>query len=165
MPIAGRYRDISRLTQGAYRQQIAKGLRSQRVQLAVAKAKLHSIVREIENDLTPEAIEAVLSVMQTLTENPGRPGAWRDRTGNLRDSILVVILKPMQSKTVDYKHGKTTARNSSKRVVGILLAGMEYAIHLEAKSGYSVLGYAVESLKRQATPALAKKLKLRNLKL
>lgn len=163
MPRAGKYKFISKATQAQYRGEVAGRLRGQRIQLARALGKLHDIVEEIENDLSPEAIEAVLSIMLNLAKNPARPGAWVDRTGNLRDSILVVIMKPMETKSVDYRHGQTTARNPSKRVIGILLAGMEYAVHLEKTTGYSVLGYAVESLKKQVTPTLAKKLKLKKL--
>jgi len=132
----------------------------QRDQLQRARAKMDEIIQTIEQDLGPEALEAVLSVMQTVAKNPSRPGAWRDRTGNLRDSVMVEILKPLEMKVVDYRHGRTTAHNDTAMLLGLLYAGMEYGAALETRPGYSVLGYAVESLKRRLTPQLAKKLKI-----
>jgi len=161
MPRINKYADITKARHAAVRQLTGERMWKQRAQLAAARKALSEVLEYIEQDLSPEALEAVLSVMQTIAKNPARPGAWRDRTGNLRDSIMVEILKPGQTKTVDYKHGQTTATNDSKNVVGLLYAGMEYAAPLEAKSGYSVLGYAVESMKRRLTPELAKKLKIR----
>jgi len=45
----------------------------QRDQLQRARAKMDEIIQTIEQDLGPEALEAVLSVMQTVAKNPSRP--------------------------------------------------------------------------------------------
>jgi len=164
MPKIGKYRDISKITQASVRFGHAQRLKAGRVQLARARARLDLIIKEIENELSPEALEGILTIMQNIAKNPSRPGAWRDRTGNLRDSIIIEILKPLQTKIIDYKHGQTTGRNDTKQILGLLIAGMEYAIPLEVKEGYSVLGYAVESVKNRMTPTLVRKLKLRKLR-
>lgn len=156
----GRYRSISKTTMPKVRSATGKQMWNQRDQLKRARAKMDEIMEAIENELGPEALEAVLSVMQTVAKNPARPGAWRDRTGNLRDSIMVEILQPLEMKSVDYHHGTTTAHNDSDMLLGLLYAGMVYGSALETKPGYSVLGYAVESLKRRLTPLLVKKLKI-----
>jgi len=161
MPAINKYRFLSKAKHAEVRQLTGEWLWQQRAQLQSARRALAEVIQYIENDLCPESLEAVLTVMQTIAKNPARPGAWRDRTHSLRDSIQVEILRPRETKVVDYGHGQTTATNDSKDIIGLLYAGMEYAAPLEAKSGYSVLGYAVESMKRRLTPELAKKLKIK----
>lgn len=160
MAKTGRYRDLSKSRMPNVRARTGRALWSQREQLDRARAKLSEIVAQVENDLGPEALEAVLSAMQTLAKNPSRPGAWRDRTGNLRDSIMVEVLKPLEMRPADYRHGRTTMHNDTAMLIGLLYAGMDYGAALETKPGYSVLGYAVESLKRRMTPQLAARLKI-----
>lgn len=158
---SGRYRDISKSSMRRVRTATGRRMWGQRDQLQRARAKMDEIIQAIEKDLGHEALEAVVSVMQTLAKNPSRPGAWRDRTGNLRDSIMVEVLQPLEMKAVDYRHGRTTAHNDSDMILALLYAGMTYGAALETKPGYSVLGYAVESLKRRMTPLLVKKLKIK----
>ena len=156
----GRYRSVSKATMPKVRAQIGQRMLGARSNLTMARYKLDRIMEYVEEELSPEAIEAVLSLMQNLAKNPARPGAWRDRTGNLRDSIMIDVLKPKAIKIENYRHGRTVAHNDSDMVTGILYAGMEYAEPLETKEGYSVLGYAVESLKHRMTPVLVQKLKI-----
>ena len=160
MAKTGRYRDLSKSRMPKVRAKTGRILWGQRQQLDRARARMSKIIEQVENELGPEALEAVLSVMQTLAKNPSRPGAWRDRTGNLRDSIMVEILRPLEMRPADYRHGRTTMHNDTALLMGLLYAGMEYAAPLETKPGYSVLGYAVETLKRRMTPTLAAKLKI-----
>ena len=127
--------------------------------LAQAFARTDALIKEITEEMTPYAIEALLSQAQTIAKNPARPGAWKDRTGNLRDSIMVEVLKPGESRAVDYHHGSTTANNDSEETTGIIYAGMDYGVTLEFRPGYSVLGWAVESIKKRLTADLAKMLK------
>ncbi len=156
----GRYRSISKASMPKVRRTTGRQLWKQRAQLERARLKLNTLMTQIEDELGPEALEAVVSVMQNIAKSPSRPGAWRDRTGNLRDSIMVEILQPLEMKAVDYRHGRTTAHNDTAMILALLYAGMEYGAALETKSGYSVLSYAVESMKRRLTPLLAKKLKI-----
>lgn len=151
----GRYRDISKSTMRGVRTATGRRMWGQRDQLQRARAKMDEIIQTIEQDLGPEALEAVLSVMQTVAQIAGPVPP-----GNLRDSVMVEILKPLEMKVVDYRHGRTTAHNDTAMLLGLLYAGMEYGAALETRPGYSVLGYAVESLKRRLTPQLAKKLKI-----
>lgn len=160
MAKTGRYRDLSKSRMPQVRAKTGRILWGQRQQLDHARAKMQELIEQVENELGPEALEAVLSVMQTLAKNPSRPGAWRDRTGNLRDSIMVEILRPLEMRPADYQHGRTVVHNDTAILIGLLYAGMEYAAPLETKPGYSVLGYAVETLKRKMTPILASKLKI-----
>jgi plasmid stabilization system protein ParE len=156
----GRYRSISKTSMPGVRAKTGRLLAKQRANLAQARHNLDVIMEHIEKEFGPEALEAVLSVIQNVAKNPARPGAWRDRTGNLRDSIMVEILKPNEVKILNYRHGRTVGKNDTKMILGLLFAGMEYGAALETRPGYSVLGYAVESLKRRMTPLLAQKLKL-----
>jgi len=142
------------------RTQTGRRLWQQRDQLQRARARMDELVELLEKELGPEALEAVVSVMQTIAKNPSRPGAWRDRTGNLRDSIMVEVLQPLEMKTADYRHGRTVAFNDTAMLVALLYAGMDYGAALETRPGYSVLGYAVESMKRRMTPLLAARLKI-----
>lgn len=160
MAKTGRYKDLSKSRMPKVRAKTGRILWGQRQQLDRARAKMSEIIEQVENQLGPEALEAVLSVMQTLAKNPSRPGAWRDRTGNLRDSIMVEVLQPLEMRPADYRHGRTVVHNDTAMLIGLLYAGMEYAAPLETKDGYSVLGYAVESFKRRMTPILAAKLKI-----
>ena len=160
MAKTGRYRDLSKSRKPRVLAKTGRILRGQRQQLDRARARMQELIEQVENQLGPEALEAVLSVMQTVAKNPARPGAWRDRTGNLRDSIMVEILKPLEMRPADYRHGRTVVHNDSAMLIGLLYAGMEYGAPLETKPGYSVLGYAVESLKRKMTPTMAAKFKI-----
>ncbi len=163
MPIiakTGRYRSISKSSMPKIRAKYGERMIGARANLTMARHKLDKVMEYIEEDLSPEAIEAVLSVMQTVAKSPSRPGAWRDRTGNLRDSIMIDVLKPREVKMENYHHGRTAAYNESDILTGILYAGMEYGASLETKPGYSVLGYAVESMRNRMTPVLAQKLKI-----
>ena len=129
--------------------------------LEQAFLKTDLLIKELTEEMSPHAIEALLSQAQKIAKNPARPGAWKDRTGNLRDSIMVEVLQPGESKSVDYKHGSTVAHNDSQKVTGIIYAGMEYGSALEFRPGYSVLGFAVESIKNRLTSGLAKLLKFK----
>jgi len=142
----------------------AKRMANASNQAEQALASLGAILESVENELGPEAIEAILTEMQNLAKNPARPGAWQDRTGNLRDSIMIEVLAPGESRVVNYGHGSASATNdSSEMMVGILYAGMEYAVPLEALSNYSVLGFAVEQLKKRLTPKLAEMLQFQKI--
>ena len=127
--------------------------------LEQAFLKTDLLIKELTEEMSPHAIEALLSQAQKIAKNPARPGAWKDRTGNLRDSIMVVILKPRESRTADYHHGTTTAQNDSEESIGIIYAGMEYGLSVEFRPGYSVLGWAVESIKERMSTDLANMLK------
>jgi len=159
-PKPGKYRSISKTAMPRVRAATGKRMWQQREQLERARARLNEVMAHIEKDLGPEALEAVLSVMQTVAKNPARPGAWRDRTGNLRDSIMVEVLQPLEMKAADYRHGRTVAHNDTAMLIGLLYAGMDYGAALETRPGYSVLGYAVESMKKRMTPLLAARLKI-----
>lgn len=159
-PKPGKYRSISKTAMPRVRAATGKRMWQQREQLERARARLNEVMAHIEKDLGPEALEAVLSVMQTVAKNPARPGAWRDRTGNLRDSIMVEVLQPLEMRAADYRHGRTVAHNDTAMLIGLLYAGMDYGAALETQPGYSVLGYAVESMKKRMTPLLAARLKI-----
>lgn len=159
-PKSGQYRSISKTSMPKVRAKTGRILWGQREQLNHARARMSEIMAQMETELGPEALEAVLSVMQAVAKNPARPGAWRDRTGNLRDSIMVEVLQPLEMKAADYRHGRTTAVNDTAMLIGLLYAGMDYGAALETRPGYSVLGYAAESMKKRMTPLLAAKLKI-----
>ena len=133
--------------------------------LMIVRQQMSDLVDEIENDFSVEGLEAVLTLMVNLAKNPARPGAWVDRTTALRNSISFVIVKARQSLSTSYQtasgYESVRVKNNTKNLIGLIYAGMFYGAYLEFTPGYSVLGYAVESFKKKATPVLLEHLKFK----
>ncbi len=76
-------------------------------------------------------------------------GPWTDRTGNLRNSISVNIramreVPAGQNPGSPSEHEKPVIRVEGDDYIGVLSAGMEYAIWVERTQGYWVLTGAID---------------------
>lgn len=88
-------------------------------------------------------------------------GSYKDRTGNLRNSIGYVVLKNGNIVHENFKgQGKEVALKASRKYsmgyVLIVVAGMKYAAYVEAR-GYNVLSSA-ELLAESEMPKMLKRL-------
>lgn len=86
------------------------------------------------------ALESILREMINDIKDKSRAGRWTDRTGNLRDSIFQVVLEVGETKSKDTPDGVVSVTNSERsQIIGVVVAGMEYAIFVELKDGFDVL--------------------------
>lgn len=99
-----------------------------------------------------KALEKALEyIVREIVNYAKRHGPWTDRTSNLRNSIGCNI-----KQVKEIKSGANVSRAMSRMLakpviavegddyVGVVSAGMEYAIHVELKSGYWVLQGALD---------------------
>ena len=96
--------------------------------------------KEHLEDCVKNAFDDILSRMQEDVVEIGRPGRWNDITGNLTKSIVRLIVKPMESGTVQIPEGQITVINTrSTMIFAFLVAGMSYAINVELRENRDVL--------------------------
>lgn len=118
---------------------------------------------------------AVLSrlrfIGETFITNARSNDTYKDQTGNLRSSIGYLILKDGKQFEASFPGDKSAGRDAAKKVVAdvsgkhpkglvlIVVAGMEYALYVEA-TGRDVLtasGIAAENDLKKAVEKLSKK--------
>jgi hypothetical protein len=124
--------------------------------------------KDVENYLQKRLVlieKEILRQLQYLGEKcvaDGRiNGTYRDRTGNLRNSIGYVVMKNGNIIHENFKgQGKEVATNAARKYltgyVLIVVAGMKYAAYVEAR-GYNVLSSA-ELLAESEMPKMLKRL-------
>ena len=103
-----------------------------------------------EEKAAKDALEYILRKMVTYVKHYG---PWEDQTSNLRNSISINI-NTMREWPADTPKGALQAMASENEkpvlqiegddYVGVLSAGMEYAIWVELKEGYWVLTGAID---------------------
>jgi len=105
------------------------------------------------------ALESVMREMINEIKDSSRAGRWQDQTGNLRDSIFQVVLDPRETKSTDTPDGSVSITNQEGGdiIIGVVVAGMEYAIFVELHPSLSVLQEVFNSWQ----PKLAKELNQR----
>lgn len=117
---------------------------------------MQSLSRAVEaNDRAIKAaFEWILLQMVNYAKNYG---PWTDMTGNLRNSISVNIramrtVPAGQNPGPPGEHEKPVIKVEGDDYVGVLSAGMEYAIWVERAQGYWVLTGAIDKFE----PLMAK---------
>jgi hypothetical protein len=124
--------------------------------------------KDVENYLQKRLVlieKEILRQLQYLGEKcvaDGRiNGTYRDRTGNLRNSVGYVVMKNGNIIHENFKgQGKEVATNAARKYssgyVLIVVAGMKYAAYVESR-GYNVLSSA-ELLAESEMPKMLKRL-------
>ena len=107
-------------------------------------AAIGQLNRFLSNDAVEgcikKALESILREMVNDVKDKGRAGRWTDRTGNLRDSIFHVVLEPRERKDTGTPDGVISVKNDEgKQIIGVVVAGMEYAIFVQLRDGFDVL--------------------------
>lgn len=134
----------------------------------------YSYVIKQQQNAKEAAITALNYVGLECVKEARQNGKYTDRTGNLRSSIGYVVLENgIPIKKGGYQKVLSTATEAQAKsdslisslaatyktgLVLIVLAGMDYAVYVEAK-GYNVLNSA-ETLAKQLVPQMLKELGL-----
>lgn len=134
-----------------------------RAKMEKATQKLHS---EVVRTLARLGEECVIKA-----KDRPQTESWFDQTGNLRNSIGYIILRGGQivrkggfiGKSAGAKEGRKFAEQVARKYptgyVLVIVAGMKYAVHVEAMEGKDVL--ATPTLyARKRLPELMEKLKI-----
>lgn len=114
------------------------------------RRNIRAVRKAVDAGMFAPAVEAGLRVIVNDIKDPMRPLAWNDVTGNLRASISFQIEGELGPKPTPElgedgiptgRLFNTTAYKSGRigGVFGVVFAPPDYAIELEARSGYSVL--------------------------
>ena len=99
---------------------------------------------------------------ESFVRNARQTNTYRDRTANLRNSIGYSAIAPgsrQESANVHAKQAISEVENEVSDHGLILVAGMDYAYHVEAK-GYDVISNSVETAKVQHKRLLEQMLKI-----
>ena len=135
------------------------------------KNGFYKYVADIQENALRDAIDTLSFVGEQCVKEARLSGKYTDRTGNLRSSIGFAIVQDGRIiRQSSFEKVKPTATNGSKTgkelirelaaangdgLVLILVAGMDYAIHVEAR-GYNVLNSA-EDLGNRLVPEMLRK--------
>jgi hypothetical protein len=130
-----------------------------------ALKRLSNVSREIQGSIAIGSLAYLGETMTNYAKDQGRPGAWKNQTGNLRASITWVVLGPNKSQAVPYRtkgQGWKTAsvRNQTSMPMMVVFAGMDYAPYVEFKPGYNVLSGAFERYRPLAKQILGEHMKV-----
>ncbi|SDM20885.1 HK97 gp10 family phage protein [Halarsenatibacter silvermanii] len=99
-----------------------------------------------------KALEKALEyIVREIVNYAKKHGPWTDRTSNLRNSLGCNIKQIGEiksgtnvSRAISRLRAKPVIEVDGDDYIGVVSAGMEYAIHVELKSGYWVLQGALD---------------------
>lgn len=126
----------------------------------VVQRNLRAVKSAVDEHMFGKALEGALRLIVNEAKSQTRPGAWKDQTGNLRASISFQIEnvvgpkpfvghhadeRPRTFNAVPYRSGFAAGKGEH----GVVFAPPDYALPLEFKRGYSVLGDPLNTVKHQ----------------
>lgn len=109
--------------------------------------KINIDFQKIKEEYLKKAVEKFIEVGEECIAEARNNGAYQDQTGNLRHSIGYKVLLNGEVKgqagisTLNKKLIDEISQKYPKNLVLVVVAGMNYAVYVEAK-GYNVLSSA-----------------------
>ena len=112
---------------------------------------------------SPAGIELALEAIGRSMVNDAKiNGKYNDVTGNLRDSIDMVVMRREVSKHVQTLDGGfTISKRGREDIILIVFAGMEYGIAVELRDNKDVLGGTVKKWIPRISKILGEDIKTR----